>query len=122
MEGVAYIERYCYELIEKLSGEKVKAVFTAGGGSESDTWLTIRTNVLNRPVYKMKNVSGAVGAAILAASKTHFSSVIEAVASMTQIDKQLSPEKHLSDNYEDGYHRYLQLLIGKGYIKNQVHA
>jgi sugar (pentulose or hexulose) kinase len=122
MEGVAYIERYCYELIENLSGEKVKAVYTAGGGSKSDIWLTIRSNVLNRPLYKMKNVSGAVGAAILAASKTHFNSVIEAAESMTQVDKQMNPDKKLSEEYEKNYRKFLQLLIRKEYIKSQVHA
>src|SRR5690606_4071092 len=39
MEGVAFIERMAYELIEQLSGERVDAVYTAGGGSNSDTWL-----------------------------------------------------------------------------------
>jgi sugar (pentulose or hexulose) kinase len=41
MEGVAYLERYAYELIEHLSGEQVNAVYTAGGASNSDAWLTI---------------------------------------------------------------------------------
>jgi sugar (pentulose or hexulose) kinase len=122
MEGVAYIERYAYEIIEHLSGEKVKAVYTAGGGSKSDTWLAIRSNVLNLPIYKMKHVSGAVGAAILAASKTHFSSVIEAAASMTKIEKEMHPDKELSKQYELSYRKFLRLLVEKGYVKNQVHA
>ena len=122
MEGVAYIERYAYEIIENLSGEKVKAVYTAGGGSKSDTWLTIRTNVLNLPIYKMKHVSGAVGAAILAASKTHFSSVIDAAASMTQVERRVHPDSKLSQQYDINYRKFLRLLMEKGYIKNQIHA
>jgi sugar (pentulose or hexulose) kinase len=120
MEGVAYIERYAYEMIENLSGEKVKAVYTAGGGSKSDAWLSIRSNVLNLPIYKMKHVSGAVGAAILAASKTHFASVSEAVASMTRMEKQVYPEKELSEEYDKHYRRFLELMIQKGYMKNAV--
>lgn len=61
MEGVAYLERYAYEMIEGLTNEKVKAVFTAGGGSNSETWLKIRSNVLNLPIYKMKYLSGGAG-------------------------------------------------------------
>lgn len=122
MEGVAYIERYAYELIEHLSGEKVGAVYTAGGASNSAAWLTIRSHVLNRPLYKMKQVSGAFGAAILAASKTHFTGLVEAAQALTQIEKEIHPEKELAEKYEQGYQAFLQILQEKGYIKERVYA
>src|SRR5690606_29697867 len=95
MEGVAYIERLAYELIEQLSGERPTAVYTAGGGSNSDAWLTIRSNVLNLPIYKCREASGAVGAAIAAASKTHYTSLAEAAARMTAIDCKIEPQPAL---------------------------
>ena len=49
LEGVAYIERYAYERVIKLSGEEIKQVFTAGGGSKNDIWIKIRSAVLNLP-------------------------------------------------------------------------
>ncbi len=122
MEGVAYVERYAYEMIEKLCGEKVKAVYTAGGGSNSNVWLTVRSNVLNLPVYKMKYVTGAVGAAILAASKTHFTTIIEAVQALTQIEKEIRPQKEWVEKYNQIYHRFLQALQKKGYIKIEAYA
>lgn len=123
MEGVAYIERYAFELIESLSGEKVGTIYTAGGGSKSDTWLKIRANVLNRPIVRMKYVSGAVGAAILAASKTHFRSVSQATAAMTIVEKQVVPDARLSDEYDGHYKRFLDALVTKNYItRNPFHA
>ncbi|HMI63417.1 MAG TPA: FGGY-family carbohydrate kinase, partial [Puia sp.] len=122
MEGVAYIERYAYELIEQLSGEKVKAIFTAGGASNSDAWLTIRSNVLNRPIYKMQHVSGAMGAAILAASTSWFDSVIEAVKRMVKVDKTVEPGGHLAAVYEQGYREFVSALRNKGYIKEENYA
>lgn len=119
MEGVAFIERYAYEMIEKLSGEKVKAVFTAGGASNSDTWLTIRSNVLNLPIYKMKHVTGAVGAAILAASKTHFTSIMEATKALTQIEKEVYPVKELTESYNNIYKKFIEALQQKGYINSK---
>lgn len=119
MEGVAYMERYAFELIESLSGEKVNAVFTAGGGSNSDAWLTIRASVLNLPVYKMKHVSGAVGAAILAASTTHFKSIIEATQKMTMIDKKVYPESDMITQYEHNYQQFLGALQQRGYIQKE---
>lgn len=117
MEGVAYIERYAFEMIEKLSGEKVTAVFTAGGGSKNNTWLTIRSNVLNLPVYKMKYVTGAVGAAILAASKTHFKSITEATKALTSIEKEVQPVKDLAAKYKKDYQKFIKILQEKGFIK-----
>ena len=122
MEGVAYIERYAYELIEQLSGEKVDAVFTAGGASNSDAWLTIRANVLARPIHKMKHVSGAMGAAIVAASTTHFTSVIEAVKNMVAIGKTTEPTVRLVAAYEQGYREFIAVLQQKGYIKEENYA
>ncbi|HEY4111271.1 FGGY-family carbohydrate kinase, partial [Puia sp.] len=55
MEGVAFLERYAYDVIRRLSGEPIRAIYTAGGGSNSDTWLTIRCNVLDLPIKKMKH-------------------------------------------------------------------
>ncbi|MBB1287283.1 FGGY-family carbohydrate kinase [Flavisolibacter sp. BT320] len=116
MEGVAYIERYAYERIKALSGEDVAQVFTAGGGSNSDTWLTIRSNVLNLPLRKMKNVSGAAGAAVLAASRTHYSTIVEAAGVMIQAEKVILPEKSLVAQYADGYKQFIHVLKQKGYI------
>ncbi|TPE42378.1 FGGY-family carbohydrate kinase [Pontibacter mangrovi] len=121
LEGVAYLERLAFELIERLSSEKVKAVYTAGGASNSDVWLKIRCNVLGRPIYKMRHVTGAVGAAILAASKTHFSSLTEATGALTQVDKEVHPTEEMKERYETGYKSFLGLLQEKGYLKTANH-
>lgn len=117
MEGVAYVERYAYELIEELSGESVSAVYTAGGGSNSDVWLTIRSNVLNRPIYKGTQVTGAVGAAILAASRTHFQTLTEAARAMTRIERVIRPSADLVAIYDRQYQSFLQSLRDKEFIQ-----
>lgn len=123
MEGVAYLERFSFELIQGFTNEKINAVFTAGGGSNSDVWLKIRSNVLNLPIYKMKEVSGAVGAAIMAASNTHFKTLADAVDALTTIDKEVHPEPALAAVYHKNYLRFLNLLLEKGYIKKgELHA
>jgi sugar (pentulose or hexulose) kinase len=116
MEGVAFIERYAFELIEELSNEKVHRVFTAGGGSNSEVWLKIRANVLNKPIFKMKHVSGAVGAAILAASKTYFNNLTEATKALTVIESKIIPEKELVEQYEVLYLKFIILLQEKGFL------
>lgn len=116
MEGVAYVERYAYDLIEALSGETVRAVYTAGGASKSDTWLTIRSNVLKRPVFKCAEATGAVGAAILAASQTHFHSLTEAAQALIQVEKEIHPSNELMQAYDQRYEAFLATLRAKKFI------
>jgi sugar (pentulose or hexulose) kinase len=120
MEGVAYLERYAYELIEDLSGEHVKAVFTAGGASNSDTWLAIRALVLNRPIYKCGQVTGAAGAAIVAASGTYYRTLTGAAKAMTHIEKKVLPIAQLADRYEIGYRKFIKELGKRNYIEHSV--
>lgn len=110
MEGVAFIERYAFERIAELSCEKISSVFTAGGGSNSDTWLRIRASVMNVPVSKMKNVSGAAGAAILAASNTYYSTLQEAAALMVSPEMTVKPEPALAEAYDQKYKLFISEL------------
>lgn len=116
LEGVAFIERLAFELVEQLSGEKVATVFSAGGGSNSDVWLRIRANVLNCQIHKMSTTSGALGAAILASSQTYFSSLSEAAKAMTQVAETFRPEPNLVELYEAKYQKFKQELIKRGYL------
>lgn len=123
MEGVAFLERYAYELLEDLSDEKVAVVYTAGGASNSDVWLQIRSSVLSKKIVKMKYVSGGVGAAILAASKTHFNNIIDAVAQLTVIEKEVIPNVQLSEKYQTYYQEFLNQLLERKFItEKEIYA
>jgi len=120
MESVAFVERYAYEMIEGLSGEEVHAVYTAGGGSNSDVWLTIRANVLNRPAHKCGNVTGAAGAAIVAAAGSYFGTLTQAAQAMTRIEKTIHPQPTLVAAYAQQYRNFVQTLTEKGFIAGPV--
>ena len=115
LEGVAYLERLAFEMLEDLSGETVKRVSTAGGGSRSDTWMTIRANVMGKPVVRMRHADAAVGAAVLAASTTIFDGLGDAAAAMTRLDREVEPSA-LVDAYQDGYERFVVALTERGYL------
>lgn len=119
MEGVAFLERYAYELLEDLSAEKVAVVYTAGGGSKSDVWLNIRSSVLNKKIVKMKYVSGGVGAAILAASKTHFTNIIEAVEALAIVEKEILPNPKLVEAYNEYYEAFLNAFVERKFITEE---
>jgi len=116
LESVAYIERLSYETIEAISGETVETVYSAGGGSASDLWLQIRSDALRKPIFKMKHVEGAVGAAMIAASAAEFGTLGDAVQAMSIIDKYVEPGGW-QDHYDTYYGQFKSLLHAKGYLK-----
>ncbi len=117
LEGTAYIERLSYELIGRLSGEPVDHVYTAGGASDSASWLRIRSSVLGVPIRKMKHTTGAAGAAVLAASKTYFSNISEAGNRMLTLEALVEPGSRAErQRYEESYEMFLQELQRRGYL------
>ena len=119
MEGVAFIEKMAFELTNRLSGERINRVYTAGGGSSSATWLQIRSAVLGVPVCKMENVTGAAGAAIIAASNSYYHNLTEAVSAMTRPAAEHTPDPQLTKAYQEPYRNFVQTLIQKGYISTK---
>ena len=65
---------------------------------------------------------GAMGAAIIAASQTHFASLTEAAKALTQIEKEVYPQLDVVEIYKQNYQQFIDLLAGKGYISKTVYA
>jgi sugar (pentulose or hexulose) kinase len=114
LEGVAYLERMAFDLMEELSGERVEAVSTAGGGSAGETWLRIRANVLDRPVRRVRNANAATGAAMIAASGCWYPGLIEAVEAMVELEQTIEPDG-LVGVYRVGYERFRWELATRGF-------
>ncbi|WP_404405112.1 FGGY-family carbohydrate kinase [Jeotgalibacillus malaysiensis] len=115
LEGVGYLERMSFELIADLSGEQINEVYTAGGGSNSFAWLKIRSNILNKPVIKMKYTDGAVGVAIIAASRTRFNSLQEAGKYMLLKETIIEPDIATGRKFEEYYQNFVEIMGERGY-------
>ena len=116
LEGVAFIERYAYEKIERLGGQKVEKVFSAGGGNKNEKWLHIRANVLNKRILKSHKAEGAMGAAIVGATHTYKGGVSEAAEHLLGDTEIVSPDATSVKLYTESYQNFIQILKEKGYI------
>lgn len=115
LEGVAYLERMAYDRMELLGAEPASRILTTGGGSYSELWMAIRSNVLGKPVHRPLYPEGAAGAAVIAAAGSLFGSMAEAAGNMIRIDATLEPGQ-LVGYYEEQYGRFVRLLQQKGYL------
>jgi sugar (pentulose or hexulose) kinase len=117
LEGVAYLERMAFELVERLSGERVGAVYSAGGGSKNRLWSQIRADVLQRPVHQAFITEGAAGVAVLAAGATRFNGLSKAATAMIAIAETIEPT---GITYDAGYLAFVDALRSRGYLSESA--
>ncbi len=116
LEGVAHVERLAYERLMELGAEVGGEILVSGGGTNSDAWLQIRADVLNKALLKPAAAFAAMGAAALAASQTAFGNIVEAARAMIRMEKRIEPRRELSSAYDDQHERFLEALRKRGYI------
>jgi len=114
MEGLAYTERWCVEVLEGL-GAPVHKMYATGGGAQNRDWLQIRANVLNRPFARAQDAESAKGVAIIAASATFYSTVAEACRHMVTLDLEIKPKRDLVEQYQKIYGRFREEMTERGY-------
>lgn len=111
LEGIAFTERYAYDLLQKAGAKLSQTIYTTGGGGKSKVLSQIRANILNRPVAITNTTGSDMGAAFLSfASHTKsgedLTSALAAI-NISQIEIfQPKPDQALSSNYQ----KYLTLI------------
>ncbi len=115
LEGVAYLERYSYELLAQLGATPITRVYTSGSGALSTLWCRIRASVLERPLMVPATIEAAMGSCILAASGT-LGGVGKACRSMVRQKTVIEPEPDVAPAYRERYHKFLDACRDRGYI------
>ena len=111
LEGIAFTERYAYDLLQKAGAKLSQTIYTTGGGGKSKVLSQIRANILNREVAITNTTGSDMGAAFLSlASHTKsgddFTNGLAAInISHGEIFKPMQDEA-LSSNYQ----KYLTLI------------
>lgn len=101
LQGIAFVERWCYDRIEELGG-KVLRVFSTGGGAKSRVWNRLRCDLLQRPVLIPEQTETVMGTALLAAS--HITGDLsESSKNMIRVKEELAPKE---SRYEDLYQKF----------------
>lgn len=110
MEGVAFSQLDCLNLMEEI-GVKSEKIVLIGGGSKSKIWKQIICDTFERPVVTLKNEEGpAFGAALLSGVGCGiYKSVEDAVGRAVRIQSELKPDQSNFKVYRKSYEIYRSL-------------
>jgi len=107
LESVAYESRVLLEGLEG-TGVSTDTLKATGGGTKSDDWLQIRSDIINKKIVvpEFKD-AGLLGAIILAAKGTeYFNGFDEAVEELVKIEKTIYPNKDKNLKYSRYFKAY----------------
>jgi sugar (pentulose or hexulose) kinase len=113
LQGVAFLERLCFERLAALGADTTGPVMFSGGGSRNPQWNQLRADVLGRTVRLPEAVEAAVGSAVLAAASP--GEVGATAERMVRIGGTLVPAGDRS-RLDEGYQRFLAALVKRGWL------
>lgn len=116
LEGIAFVERLGYEVLRGLGAQVGARIFTTGGGASSVEWMQLRADVLGCELARAANAHAAMGAAIIAASRTLYMNVDVAAARMAQIERVVAPRADFQARFQARYQKFRAALEQRGYI------
>ncbi len=116
LEGVSYLEKLSFEIMEELKIETGDKIYITGGGAKSDIWSQIRADILGKILIRPEVEDTAMGAAIIASSKIYFKDITEASKNMVRIESKFYPEGPSTRIYSGFYNSFKDELSKRGYI------
>jgi D-ribulokinase len=118
LQGVAFIERLCFDYLDMLGAPISGPVVLTGGGAKSRYWCQLRADVLGRPVTLPENAEAALGMAVLAAAARR--KVADAAAEMVRIREVIDPRSDHVRRFRESYLRLIDELTRRGWVRTAV--
>ena len=108
LEGVAYSARLVFDRLYESGGRTADVIHHSGGGSRSDLWCQIRSDVLGTTLRRTKTSdAGVVGAAATAATGIGlFSSLADAASHFVIFDRDFLPDATTKARHDERYIAY----------------
>lgn len=118
LQGVAYVERLCFDYLDLLGAPTDGDRRLTGGGARSRYWCQLRADVLGSPVTLPENAEAALGMAVLAAASGR--ATTDVAARMVRIREVLEPRPARTDGFLGPYVRLVEELRRRGWVDDRV--
>lgn len=127
VQGIAYIERLCFDYLDLLGAPTGGRVVLTGGSTKSPYVRQIRADVLGRPLALVENAEPALGMAVLAAyghaaEAGTQASLASYAASMVRPAGEVEPRTDKAMVFHEPYLRLVDELAGRGWLAERVAA
>ncbi|WP_116952810.1 FGGY-family carbohydrate kinase [Jiangella endophytica] len=127
VQGVAYVERLCFERLAALGAPVDGDIRITGGGTRSDYWNQLRADVLGRPLVIPRTPEPAFGMAVLASAAGHRVdapgvTVTQRAAAMVGRRAVVEPRADAHERLAEGYDRLVAELTRRGYLDDADEA
>ncbi len=110
LESLTYEMKYSLERLEK-AGVTLKRIYASGGGAKNDTWLQVKADIYNIPVYQLETRdAGTIGCAmVVGVAIGLFKDLEDAAEKMVKIKKVFIPNKEKTALYMKMYRKYKKI-------------
>ncbi|WP_092623085.1 FGGY-family carbohydrate kinase [Jiangella sp. DSM 45060] len=120
VQGVAFVERLCFERLAALGAPTDGDIRITGGGTRSDYWNQLRADVLGRPLVMPRTPEPAFGMAVLASASGHHAdakvTVTDRAAVMVGRRAVVEPCADAHERLTEGYERLVAELTRRGHL------
>jgi D-ribulokinase len=120
LQGVAFIERLCFDYLEMLGAPVGGELRLTGGAARNRYWCQVRADILGRPVHLPENAEAALGMAILAASVGR--RVSDVARQMVRIREVIDARPSRTARFHEPYLRLVEELARRGWVRSALIA
>ena len=117
LQGVAFVERLCFDHLDLLGAPLSGDLVLTGGATRSTYWTQLRADVLGRPVTLVENAEPALGMAVLAASPGR--DAAEVAATMVRVRAVVEPRPD-GARFTEPYLRFVDELERRGWLPDET--
>lgn len=118
LQGVAFIERLCFDYLDMLGAPTGGELSLTGGAARSRYWCQLRADILKRAVRLPENAEPALGMAILAASVGR--RVSDVAKEMVRVRAVIEPRLDRIARFHESYLRLVEELARRGWVQSAV--
>ena len=118
LQGVAYVERLCFDYLDRLGAPTDGDLSLTGGATRSRYWCQLRADVLGRAARLVEHPEPAFGMALLAASSER--GLAETAAEMVRVREVIEPRPDGAGRFREPYVRLVDELERRGWLESGV--
>ena len=116
MQGLALVERLCFEQLERLGAASGGELSLTGGATRNARWSQLRADALGRPARVPEQTESAFGMAILATATTRGEPVADAAERMSHTQAVYEPRPALRAHLDEQYERLVDEFVRRGWL------